>query len=82
MYKTLETKAAAGLFGNFLFDLVTANCSCVTVKFSDTYANAAMQKSLSKHHKSLLLIIIRINAPFLNSTITKRSCILPKGSHF
>ena len=28
------------------------------------------------------MIKIRINAPVLNSTITKRSCILPKGSHF
>ena len=59
---------------NVLFDLVTADCNCVTVSISYTYSNAAMQKSV--------LIKIRINAPVLNYTITKRLCILPNESHF
>ena len=52
---------------SFIYEIYTRH-------FSYTYSNAAMQKSV--------LIKIRINAPVLNYTITKRLCILPHESHF
>ena len=36
---------------NFLCEIVTADNSRVIGKVLYTYSNAAMQKSLSKHHK-------------------------------
>ena len=38
---------------NFLCDIVTADYSRVIGKVLYTYLNAAMQKSLSKHHNLL-----------------------------
>ena len=51
IYKMLKTKAAADTSVKLLFDLVFADCICVTGKNSYTYSNAAMQKSTSKYYK-------------------------------
>ena len=60
---------------NFLFDLVTADCSTVTGKVLYTYVNAAMQKcyrNIINHYK---IDQIRINAPVLTSLVRE-------GEHF